>query len=219
MLRSSSIRLLAPIALLLGAACADRAPTAPSAVSRLAGAPRPDVIINAMGADRSWADFTVTPTGGVFALGKHSVRFPAAAICDPSTSTYGPTEWKTPCETLDRPIRIHAELRTDAGRSWVDFTPSLRFVPTSDPARYVVLTMSLTDGTNGDRDDRSIAGPAVAPPILWTPFIGAPGIDEALLDPTLRTQLCPDGTCATRRIEHFTGYVIATGYARLGLLY
>ena len=214
-------RLLAPVAVILSAACADRSPTAPLAASGTIGlgATRPDVIVDAMGADGTWADFTVTPTGGRFALGPHSISFPHHAICDPSRSTYGPTEWKSPCVTLDRPISIHAELRTEAGKSWVDFTPTLRFAPTTDPKRYVMLTMDLAASANGDRDDRharhdggrflAASGP---PPILYTPFIGAPGIDEAITDPTLRTQFCADRKCATRRVEHFTGYVIATGY-------
>ncbi|GAC1478177.1 MAG: hypothetical protein NVS1B4_21700 [Gemmatimonadaceae bacterium] len=206
MFRFSSFRLIAPLALLLGAACADHTPTAPPASAPLtAVAPRPDGVVAAPSSAGSVADFVVTPAGGRFTIGSHVVSFPDHSICDPATSSYGPTEWKVPCVPLNTPIAIHAVARTVNGDSYVDFTPSLRFVPTTDPQRYVTLTMSL----GGSR-----ATAASKPPILWAQHIGAPGINEEIVahDATLRTYLSPDGMSVHRRVEHFTGYVIATGY-------
>ena len=88
------------------------------------GAPRPLIIVNQMAEDESSADFTVTPTGGYFRMGKHGIVFPRNVICDPATSSYGPDVWDEDCEVLREPIRIHAELRQQDGREWVDFTPA-----------------------------------------------------------------------------------------------
>src|SRR5512145_969574 len=63
------------------------------AVSRgPAGVPRPDVIVHHVADDSASAEFTVTSTGGVFALGPHAIYFPPNSICAQGSS-YGPTEW------------------------------------------------------------------------------------------------------------------------------
>ena len=195
--RLSAVRLLTAAAILVAAACADRSPTSPPASAPGAVA-RPTVAFG-VAAVPTTADFTVTPSGGRFAIGLHTVSFPVNSICDPASSTYGPTEWDAPCRALDRPIQIHAEMRSADGRSWVDFSPSLRFVPTSDPRQYVMLTMR-----------RGVASSVT--PILWAAYLGASGVDDAAGDPTLTTYAAADGVSEYRRIKHFTGYVISTGY-------
>ena len=96
---------LAVLAIGLGA-CADSV-TAPREE-----APRtPDqaIIINMIAPDSTSADFTVTPTGGTFRMGKHAIWFPANAICDPAVSTCGPDTWDQPCTVLSRSIDIQAK--------------------------------------------------------------------------------------------------------------
>ena len=46
-------------------------------------------------------------------------------------------EWDTACPTIGKPIRIHAVVRNEGGRTWVDFSPELRFAPSADPSRWV----------------------------------------------------------------------------------
>ena len=157
--------------------------------------------------DRKSADIIVEPSGGVFVLGIHAIYFPAGAICDPETSSYGVTEWDAPCTPITEPIRIHAELREQDGRSWIDFTPSLRFVPTADEDRWVYLFMR-TDAALG----RKLAQKN-APPILWSPAIGIPGIDESLLDSSMKTKWDKGLGGVYRRIKHFSGYNVWSGYA------
>src|SRR5688572_24393168 len=137
-MRHPHIRLAALATLSLVAACGDA--TGPMRFGRRpmpVGAPTLDIIVDRMAEDSSSADFTVTPTGGVFVIGPHAISFPAHSICDPRTSTYGQGEWDQPCDVLAEPIQIHAEVRNQDGRSWVDFTPSLRFVPADSSNRYV----------------------------------------------------------------------------------
>lgn len=187
----------------VAAACADGsiAPTSESAEVLPGGAPRPMIIVNQMAEDESSADFTVTPSGGFFNMGKHGVFFPRHVICDPATSKYGPEFWDEDCEVLGEPIRIHAELRQQDGREWVDFSPELRFKPSRFALAWVWIYMQ-TDAAV--LPDQSLT-------ILWSPAIGVPGIDESLEDPTQRTFVSPWSGYAYRRIKHFSGYNVTAG--------
>ena len=155
--------------------------------------------------DGRTADIIVEPSGGYFTLGKHVIYFPANSICDPATSTYGVTEWDNPCTAIAAPIRIHAELREQDGRTWIDFSPELRFVPSSDETQWVYLFMR-TNAIEGKQLTSK-----KAPPILWSPAIGMPGIDEALFDETLKTKWDRRLGGVYRRIKHFSGYNVYTG--------
>ena len=185
------------------AACADSsvAPTLEQAALLPGGAPRPSIIVNSMAADQSSADFVVTTSGGYFQMGKHAILFPARAICDPATSGYGPDFWDNDCEVLRGHVNIHAELRQQDGREWIDFTPELRFRPSASPSEWVWIYM-YTDAAA--LSDASLS-------ILWSPAIGVPGIDESLDDPTLQTYVSSWGGYAYRRIKHFSGYNVTAG--------
>lgn len=192
--RHSSV--LALVAVL--AACADQ-PTAPKpdVPSEAAG----KIIVNFIAADRQSARFTVTPGGGVFELGDHAVHIPGNAICDPRTSSYGPTEWDEPCTPLREAIAIEARIVNVRGHEQLYFTPSLRFVPHGKSSRWVWIFMK----SSGDLDESSR--------ILWAPFPGATPIDESLTDPTLRTRYSEKLGMVYRRIKHFSGYQVSLGYA------
>lgn len=150
-------------------------------------------------------DFTVGPAGGVFFVGNHAVVFPAHSICDPDRSSYGPGTWNSPCQTLKSPITIHAEVRTQDGRSWVDFKPELRFAPSANPSRWVWMFMRAPEaiGAKGDLSRFNI---------LFAGSIGGQTVNDAAIDPTLRTYVDTDDGVAMRRIQHFSGYVVA-GFA------
>lgn len=197
-----SLTVAATLGLSFGA-CADS--TAPAAASPEVAAPDLKVTVDWMAPDSTSADFTVTPSGGVFKLGPHFIYFPANSICDPARSTYGVGEWDRPCPVLRDPIAIHAEVRKVDGREWVDFTPSLRFVPRRDASRWVWIWMRTPAAR--DPEARKLLD------ILWSPGFGQPGIDESIDDPTLRTMVNPSLGLAYRRIKHFSGYQISFGVA------
>lgn len=210
-MRSFSIRGVVPVlALAAVAACGDAvAPVGTSgtgpvlaSVDRF-GPVNADVIVDFMAPDSLSADITVTPTGGWFRIGNHGIHFPARAICDPAISSYGPGTWDEPCTVLDAPIQIHAEVRTQDGRSWVDFTPALRFAPSADDSSSVWVYLR-SDGAH-DADQLSQLG------ILWSHAIGEPGVDESLEDATLRTYVDTERGVAFRRIKHFSGYSVSSG--------
>jgi hypothetical protein len=187
------------------AACADSsvAPLSDQAEVLPGGAPQLKIFIDRMADDSSSADFTVTSSGGFFRMGRHGIVFPRNAICDPATSRYDRASWDAPCKVLRESIRIHAELRVQDGREWVDFSPELRFKPSRDPSNWVWIYMHTRAAARGDESLN----------ILWSPAIGAPGIDESLDDPSQRTYVTPDGAYAYRRIKHFSGYNVTSGRA------
>lgn len=206
--KSLNALILGGVAVLL-AACADRA-TAPATRGLPPGAPRPDVIIDTMAPDSTSADFTVTPTGGLFTMGPHAVFFPDHSICDPSTSGYGADTWDQPCTPLDSAIHIHAEVRSENGRAWVEFSPALRFVPTDDPNQYVWMMMRSSAASTADSSTYAYFG------ILWAPDTASTAIDEAASDATLQTYLDTEHGIAFRRIKHFSWYTVPDGYVSVG---
>lgn len=200
-MRTSSLRFLPVIAALSVMACNE--PVAPEAPVSEVAAFR---IFPTYASDGKSADLLIEPSGGLFYLGKHVLYFPANTICDPAISTYGVTEWDKPCTAITQPIRVHARLREEGGRSWIDFSPHLRFVPSDDDSKWVYLFM-YTKAAEGRKLSASNA-----PPILWSPEIGAPGIDEALLDETLKTKWDKKLGGVYRRIKHFSGYNVWSGW-------
>ena len=195
------------------AGCSDNtfvAPTAQQSASS-ASAPvtmmaapqgRPSLSLTGTGPANTAVDFTVGPQGGVFFVGNHAVVFPKLSICDPSRSTYG--DWDAPCKVIGKPIHIHAVVRNENGRTWVDFSPELRFAPSADPSRWVWMYMYTPDarGAQGDLSKFNI---------LYAQSIGGTTVDDAAADPTLRTYVDTRTGVSVRRIKHFSGYTASGG--------
>lgn len=171
----------------------------------LAPAGSPQLSLGETASANDDVDFTVTPKGGVFLLGRHAVVFPARSICDPAVSSYGLGTWEAPCVPLRGALRIHATVRTATLGTWVDFSPSLRFVPSDDPQRWVYLYM-YTPNVIGATDLSKFS-------ILWSPAIGANGVNDAAGNATLKTYVDTKRGISMRRVEHFTGYLTSSGRA------
>ena len=150
--------------------------------------------------DSVWTkDFVVDPTQATtIQLGNHSVSFPANSICDPATSGYGQDMWDVPCTPLQTPITIHATWQAKLGHAFVDFQPALRFVPTSDPSQYVMITMK--DDYDLDSTGRY--------PIYWLRPSDSTWVDEGLVDSTENPVMDLPGNKVSRRLKHFSGYLI-----------
>lgn len=176
---------------------------APAPMS-LAPQGRPHLALSGDLPDSTAVDFSVGPNGGVFYTGNHAVVFPAGSVCDPATSSYGPGTWDAPCTTLQSTIKVHAEVRRSGGGTAVDFTPALRFVPSTNPSRWVWLMMYSPDarGATGDLSRFNI---------LYAPTLGATRIDETIDDGSLRTYVDTFSGISLRRVKHFSAYIEA-GY-------
>ncbi|HWE44339.1 MAG TPA: hypothetical protein VG432_17695 [Gemmatimonadaceae bacterium] len=163
------------------------------------------MVTNSVAPDSLSADFTVTPSGGMFSLGNNAVYFPANSICDPATSGYGPDQWDAPCTPVDHDMQFHAEVRRDtvSGQSWVDFTPAVRFVPSTDPSQTVWMIMK--PGTDLTADNYTAFG------VQWMPD-GSPdvAVNEATTDPNLKTYVDIERDVVFRRVKHFSGYIVFT---------
>jgi hypothetical protein len=177
----------------------------PAAPAPMSLAPRGHPTLDLVGGlpDSASVDFVISPNGGIFDAGNHAVVFPAQSVCDPTTSSYGPGTWDDPCTPLQSPISVHAEVRRINGQTAVDFTPSLRFVPSDNPVRWVWLVM-YTPSVVGSSN---LAGFN----ILWASALGAPAVDETPTDSSLRTYVDTWQGVSLRRIKHFSGYISGSG--------
>jgi hypothetical protein len=178
------------------------APSAASAPAPISLAPqgRPTLTLSGGLPDSTAVDFVVGPTGGIFYTGNHAVVFPSQSICDPATSSYGPGTWDQTCTPLQSQLKVHAEVRRANGVTSVDFTPSLRFVPSPYAAKWVWMIMYTPEAIGSTSDHSSFN-------ILWASTLRGATVDEAVGDSTLRTYVDTFSGLSIRRIKHFSGYL------------
>jgi hypothetical protein len=191
------------------AGCMDNGVSAPqiapegAAPVMMAPEGRPSLSLHGKSSDNTSADFVVTPNGGTFFIGNNAVYFPAQSICDPEKSSYGPETWDRPCVAAKGAVKIHAEVRTAKLGTWIDFSPSMRFVPSANPSQWVWIYM-YTPAALGATDLSKFG-------ILYTKSLGAPGVSEYSSDASLRTYVDSKGGLLSRRIKHFSGFATSSG--------
>jgi hypothetical protein len=194
--------------------CSENSVVAPSAAPstgpaspQFAPSGRPQLSLSGTSQQNGVTTFTVRPSGGVFFVGNHAVVFPARSICDPASSTYGDGQWDAPCTPLSHSLTITARLSTANGVRAVDFSPEIRFVPSANPARWVWIFM-YTPEARGASD--------LAPfSVLFAPSLGASPVNDAAGDPTLRTYVDTWSGMSFRRIKHFSGYAVGSGFTEM----
>jgi len=186
--RISARALLSVVSLAILGACADT-PSAPAAAIKAKAPKGYDIVLGT-------TTFVWTPSEGVTQrMGDHEIVIPAGAICDPETSSYGFGHWEEPCDPATTPITITATSFSDAGgHPYVDFEPSLRFVPTSEV--YLFLR-------DGERDGRNMIAMSYC---MTTTYC----VDESLADSSLATQRVGRTRTLFRRLKHFSGYILAS---------
>ncbi len=143
--------------------------------------------------------FTVDPgTANVLRMGPHRLDLPADAVCALGVSGYDASVWNAPCRPEQRAVTVIARVSGSAtGYPRVDFEPEMRFNPRTSV--YLSLFVKPASGM---------------PPLDWRFLYCATAtriacIDEAVLDPDLATQRNRPQTMVTRRIKHFSGYMVA----------
>lgn len=131
----------------------------------------------------------------------HTVYFPQGSVCDPAKSSYGPGMWDNPCPMLNAVLTEQVTAWIDSsGHPYEDFSPGIRFTPTKNSAKFVLL--SLTD---------PVASLNPTMNIVWCPTTTSACVDESRSDPTEITQHDPATGKVWRRIKHFSGYNVAAG--------
>lgn len=138
-----------------------------------------------------------------YKFGNNTVHIPAHTICDPETSGYGPGLWDEPCVSLlDHKIAVRARWQPKGGHGAVEFEPDLRFAPSSDPKKWVVLSLH----------DKKVISQLRQYSILWLQPWDHEWADESATDVTLKAWTSKDDNVVSRRIKHFSGYMILAGY-------
>jgi hypothetical protein len=203
---------VASVAVFLLAACSDSttgprqiAPHSPSA---------PAFDFTATGAALGWfqSDFAVGPTGGSFSIGGlYTVNFPANSVCDPSQSTYGPSEWDKSCIVLGdgQAVKVHATLSLSSGGLAVDFSPPLRFSPKTQVTISTDIFASIIKSNRDYFTNHPDALNAVA--IFYSSGLGLSGVSDFAADPSVITHVDLNTGRIWRRVKHFSGYSIVSG--------
>lgn len=156
------------------------------------------------GEPASWT-VTIDPRrDNVYSDGINTVRFPAGSICDPATSGYGPGMWDAPCTAATAPISLPVTLTVSGGRLHVEFGLHLRFAPSNDPAKHVVLTVANPAVTSTSESLRRYA-------IFHVPTGTSTLVDEGITDPSLVTIVKRSEGKIVRRLKHFSGYNLHLG--------
>jgi hypothetical protein len=196
--RAAALAALAALAAALLGACAD-APTTPAAhaAPRAALLPattpaQPATVVGTVG-DTTVHQFTYQPAAALTArIAAHEVRFPAGAVCDPRTSSYGAGTWDAPCTPLATGLTFTVRTWTDAdGHPRIRFSPDVRFVPSA------TVTLVLYDKAAAlDKRFQTV----------WCPTNAASCVNEAVADPSVATQRDPGTFYLYGRIKHFSGY-------------
>lgn len=140
----------------------------------------------------------------VYSDGINTVRFPAGSICDPATSSYGPGTWDQPCTPATSAITLPITLSITGSRMHVEFGKALRFVPSTDPARQVVLTMVSPSVAYTTEDLAKYA-------IFYVPESAPQLVDEGAADRSLVTIIDRSQGTLSRRLKHFSGYNVHLG--------
>jgi len=183
-------------------------------VPRSEGAPSFDYTATPNPLGYSQTEFVVGPAGGSFSIGGlYTIRFPANSVCDPARSGYGADQWDSPCETLadGQGIKIQATLSLGASGLGVEFSPALRFSPSTE---VTIATDIFAATLKGNRDyflKNHSALNSLA--ILYSTNLGGAASSDYAADRSLVTHIDLTTGQIWRRIKHFSGYSMTSGSA------
>jgi hypothetical protein len=130
----------------------------------------------------------------------NSMFFPAGSVCDPA-STYGASEWDNACAPISGVVTVNVREWLDAkGHARADFLPHLRFVPSLLPTAWVTISF---------KDFQASLDPFYN--ILYCATDTSGCFDESKTDASLLTVRDAVTGKVTRRIKHFSGYMVGAG--------
>ena len=200
---NKAMKLILTLTAMLAAGCgeANLAPSSQEMVQQDQTAPGGGSTANLAGFDTVRFSFQFDPSrANSFSLGQgNNISFPAHSLCA-TTSSYGPTEWDKPCTAATSPVTFTVKAWLDkTNHPRIDFKPSVRFVPSTNPANWVMLSFT---------DKYAAANPLFN--ILYCANGAAKCVNEVLTDPTLATLRDPVTGRVYRRVKHFSGYTITT---------
>lgn len=149
--------------------------------------------------------FSILPNERITVImGDHRLTIPMGAVCDVATSGYGENLWDTSCTPSAVPVSVTATWTVENGNAKLTFSPDLRFVPTTSTNvnDWVVLQLKNANAL--------LSGSKYQ--IYWRNAAGA-WVDEATTDSTLRAWTNRPENRVSRRLKHFSGYVVGTSFS------
>ena len=186
------VRVGVVLATVLVAACAGDVTSAPHAT------PQPQDATKALvGMVDGVYSITVDPRADqVLSAGRNSLTIPANSICELGTSKYGPSHWDAKCTPEARPVTITAIVRNaSTDHPSIQFEPAMRF----NPETVVTLSLFVTDAA-------TLSNMAV---VKYCGRFAPSCVDESLTDPSVKTTINKTAGSLSRRIKHFSGYVVS----------
>lgn len=144
--------------------------------------------------------------GHISLFNVYDLDVPANAVCDmnaaDSQAGYAAASWDAPCTVATSDVPVTATAKWMNGTLYVDFQPALRFVPSATVTLSTMVAAPAIQAAGYARDGFVIS---------YSPAIGAAGIADALTDPSVATRVFGSSGKVSRRIKHFSGYLINAG--------
>jgi hypothetical protein len=214
-MRLSFRYLTAAAAMFALAACSDGT-TGPQATEARALSPSSSPAFDFGGGGRQFgdqtSDFTVTSRGGSFSVnGLFTLDFPENSVCNPDRSSYGNGEWDKSCSTLrtGESIKVKAKIRLSATGISVDFSPELRFSPSTTVVISTDVFANVLQANSSYFAAHHSALSFLA--MSYSPSLGGPTIADYASDASLITHVNLGSGKVWRRIKHFSGYNVTNG--------
>jgi len=213
-MRRNSLLLLVGAAAALAVACRDSAVAPVRSPTALSASASPSLSSSKSNQNRTLlGTIELSPNGGTYHVGDFDILMPAAAVCEPSTTKYGPRHWDEDCAPARRSVTVNVVARKLGNRVSVDFEPDLRFRPS---AGWVVIQTSaysdlLQSATVRRQSPQSSYFENFA--ILYVPTGGRSQINEARAsgDQSMMTYVDLRTGLVWRRVKHFSGYLVTAG--------
>lgn len=145
---------------------------------------------------------TIDPTQAQsFNIGLNHLDLPANSVCDLAGSSYGVSHWNEACSPETNPVTLTVTISgATSDNPRVDFQPAMRFNPDNKVQLFMYApTPSLSDSWKlGYCNAENVCA------------------DESKADSELQSYIDLDASVVFRRIKHFSGYIVASGFAEEG---
>jgi hypothetical protein len=214
-MRRNTLLLFVGAVVALAVACRDSAVAPARSATSLSASAAPSLSSSASNANRTLlGSIELSPNGGTYHVGDFDVIMPAAAVCEPAVTKYGPRHWDDDCVAARRTITVNVIAKTNGSKVSVDFQPDLRFRPSAgwvviqtSAYRELLTTQSVRQLSPSSSYFNNFA-------ILYVPTGGKAQIDErrSTGDGSLVTHVDLRSGLVWRRVKHFSGFLVSLGF-------
>jgi len=215
-MRRNSLLLFVGAVAVFAASCSDAVVEPTRSTEALSASTSPSLSRNHNNSSERTVIGTIdlSPAGGTYHVGDFDVVIPAGAVCDPRKTKYGVKHWDDDCSPAKGSVTVDVVARTQKGQVSVDFQPDLRFRPSAGWVR--IETRAYRDLLKSDGVHQlDLQSPYFNQfAIFYVPTGTSSGIDElrSTGDASMVTHVNLSTGVVWRRVKHFSGYLISSGY-------